>query len=288
MLQTMVRERCWSSVEVTQLSQKSWSAPAHCAPRHSYSRTDRCMWAWCTPRMWHLAASMSISCHLCCSLNEKRGGPRTGVSIAQNDPVSTSPSQTFLQEWMLCHVHGSGWSKTRANSGVETFSWKGQANFSPTFWMGVLWRSHLPVGFHTEFHNHIGEVWLGVQYWIQRKLIAGIKTIPVHSKQVCKASSEESVHVCRFHGCCFWMVYAYMLLNGTGVQFAGMWYFGWLSEALRLLFPIFGAPHESSHRFWYHESLGWDLFIGLDISGGFPILLNPVYLFGAFLKWGYP
>ena len=88
---------------------------------------------------------MSMSCHLFCSLSEKRGGPRIGVSIAQNDPVSTSPSQTFLQEWMLCHMHGLKQDQGPCMKGLPI---QGLRHFL----------GRLAVGFHTEFHNHIGEV----------------------------------------------------------------------------------------------------------------------------------
>ena len=125
----------------------------------------------------------------------------------------------------------------------------------------------LAVGFHTEFHNHIGEVWPVVQYWIQRWLIAGVKTIPIHSKQVRKASSWGSVHVCSFHGCCFWMVLFSMQPGSTSwnplSSFTGSlhdqlfeiesfgairWYHvvSWFCQ--RVLFPIFGASPECSQR----------------------------------------
>ena len=149
----------------------------------------------------------------------------------------------------------------------------------------------LAVGFHTEFHNHIGEVWPVVQYWIQRWLIAGVKTIPIHSKQVCKASSWGSVHVCSFHGCCFWMV---LLKWKVSVQFAGVscgiLVLYWFCQ--RVLFPIFGASPECSHPLgprWFsvvppvwwrsrHWSWWWISHLNLTLpylTYGYPMAFRP-------------
>ena len=68
MLLTGIKERCWPSTWIAQLSQKSCSAQMDFTLSHCWFRTDRCMWAWWHPR-WTESPGRGRFTNICCLLN---------------------------------------------------------------------------------------------------------------------------------------------------------------------------------------------------------------------------